>query len=111
KVPAIGESMCLSLYVQLPEACSNRSQPRAFFSNGAYEEQWSVTCPGGLSGSTIRIDGLSATLTDVLVRIERLDGSEQVTRLASSSSSFMVERAPRRFEVAQTYLVLGIAHI
>ena len=44
--------------------------------------------------------------------IERLDGSEQVTtRLASSSPSFIVEPAPRRFEVARTYLVLGIAHI
>jgi hypothetical protein len=111
KVPAIGDRMRLSLYVQLPAACASVVEPRAFFSNGAYTEQWTVDCPGGLSGSTIRIDGLSATLTDVLVRIERLDGSEQVTRLASSSPSFIVEPAPRRFAVARTYLVLGIAHI
>jgi hypothetical protein len=47
----------------------------------------------------------------VLVRVERLDGSVQVTRLTSSSPSFTVEAAPRRFEVARTYLVLGIEHI
>ena len=111
KVPAVSDNMRLSLYVQLPDACSNLAPPRASFANGAYTEQWSINCPGGLSGSTIRIDGLSATLTDVLVRVERLDGSEQVTRLASSSPSFIVEAAPHRLEVARTYLLLGIEHI
>jgi hypothetical protein len=47
----------------------------------------------------------------VLVRVERLDGSEQVTRLASSSPAFIVEAAPHRMEVARTYLLLGIEHI
>jgi hypothetical protein len=111
KVPALGDNMRLSLYVQLPAVCSSVSQPRGFFSEGAYTEQWSVRCLGGLAGSTIRIAGLTATLTDVLVRIERLDGSVQVTRLASSAPSFTVEAAPRRFEVARTYLALGIEHI
>ncbi|HKV77650.1 MAG TPA: HupE/UreJ family protein [Candidatus Sulfotelmatobacter sp.] len=111
KVPAVGDNMRLSLYARLPATCSNVSRPRGLFSAGAYTEQWSVRCPGGLAGSTIRIDGLTATLTDVLVRIERLDGSVQVTRLASSSPSLTVEATPRRFEVARTYLVLGIEHI
>src|SRR5215472_10735900 len=70
-----------------------------------------LTCKGGLSGSTIRINGLTSTLTDVLVRLERLDGSTRVTRLTSSVPSFVAEAAPRRFEVARTYLVLGIEHI
>jgi hydrogenase/urease accessory protein HupE len=111
KVPAIGESMRLSLYVQLPDTCSNVVVPRGSFSGLAYTEQWSVKCAGGLSGSTVRISGLTATLTDVLVRVERLDGSTQVTRLTASSPSFLVEAAPRRFDVARTYLVLGIEHI
>jgi hypothetical protein len=111
KVPALGDNMRLSLYVRLPAACSNLARPRGLFSAGAYSEQWTVRCPGGLAGSTIRSDGLTSTLTDVLVRVERLDGSEQVTRLASSSPSFTVEAAPRRFEVARTYFVLGIEHI
>jgi hydrogenase/urease accessory protein HupE len=111
KVPAVGDTMRLSLYVQLPDACSNLKQPRGVFANNAYTEQWSVECQGGLPGSTVRIAGLAATLTDVLVRIERLDGSSQVTRVTSSSPSFVVEAMPRRFEVARTYLVLGIEHI
>jgi hypothetical protein len=75
KVPALGDRMRLSLYVQLPRTCSNLKQPQGFFSGNAYTEQWSIVCPGGLARSTVRIDGLTATLTDVLVRIERIDGS------------------------------------
>ena len=44
KVPAVSDSMRLSLYVQLPESCSNLAPPRASFANGAYTEQWSVNC-------------------------------------------------------------------
>jgi hydrogenase/urease accessory protein HupE len=111
KVPAVGDNMRLSLYVQLPQTCSNLKQPRGIFANNAYTEQWSIECQAGLAGSTVRIEGLNATLTDVLVRVERLDGSSQVTRVISSSPSFVVEAMPRRFEVARTYLVLGIEHI
>jgi hydrogenase/urease accessory protein HupE len=111
KVPALGDTMRLSLYVHLPQTCSNLTQPHGFFANSGYTEQWSVLCQGGLAGSIVHIDGLTATLTDVLVRVERLDGSTQVTRITSSSPSFVVEAEPRRFEVARTYLVLGIEHI
>ena len=111
KVPALGDTMRLSLYVQLPEVCSDLEPPHGFFANSAYTEEWSVVCSGGLAGSTVRIEGLTATLTDVLVRVERLDGSSQVTRVISSSPSFVVEAMPHRFEVARTYLVLGVEHI
>jgi hypothetical protein len=111
KVPALGDVMRLSLYVQLPQTCLNLKQPHGIFADNAYTEQWSVICRGGLAGSTVRIEGLTATLTDVLVRIERLDGSSQVARITSSSPAFVVEAMPRRFEVARTYLVLGIQHI
>jgi hypothetical protein len=111
KVPALGDTMRLSLYVHLPQTCSNLTHPHGFFANSAYTEQWSVVCQGGLAGSTVSIEGLTATLTDVLVRVERLDASTQVTRITSSSPSFIVEATPHRFEVARTYLVLGIEHI
>jgi hydrogenase/urease accessory protein HupE len=111
KVPASGDNLRLSLHVELPQTCSNLTEPRGLFSAGAFSEHWSMRCEGGLSGNTIHIDGLTATLTDVLVRIERLDGSTQVTRLTSSAPSLEVEAAPRRIEIARTYLALGVEHI
>ncbi len=50
-------------------------------------------------------------MTDVLVRIENLDGTTQVTRLTPSSPSFVVAAAPGALEVMRTYLVLGVEHI
>jgi hypothetical protein len=111
KVPAAGDNMRLSLYVQLPENCSDVADHRGSFAAGAFTETWSFKCQRGLAGNTIRFTGLTATLTDVLVRVERLDGSKQVTRVTSAATSFVVEAAPRRFEVARTYLVLGVEHI
>jgi hydrogenase/urease accessory protein HupE len=112
KVPGQGEDLRLGLYVQLPESCSNLTQPRGAFAANAYTERWSVQCAGGLSGGgTIRIAGLSATLTDVLVRIGRVEGSPQITRLTPATPSFVVEAAPSRMEIVRTYLILGIEHI
>ena len=111
KVPGQGENLRLGLYVEFPASCTNVTQPRATMVNNAYTERWIVKCAGGLSGGTIHIAGLSATMTDVLVRLERIDGSTQVTRLTPSAPSFVVEAAPSALEVAHTYLVLGVEHI
>ena len=111
KVPGQGEDLRLGLYVRLPESCSNLTPPRGAFAANAYTERWGIQCAGGLSGGTIRIAGLSATLTDVLVRIERVEGSSQIIRLTPSVPSFIVEAAPSRMEVVHTYLILGIEHI
>src|SRR6185503_386412 len=54
---------------------------------------------------------LNATNTDVLVRLERLDGTAQVTRLTPSAPSLGVEAAAGAVEVARTYVVLGVEHI
>lgn len=111
KVPGLGEDLRLGLYVEVPARCTNVTEPRASMVNNAYSERWTVKCAGGLTGGTIHIAGLTATSTDVLVRLERLDGTTQVTRLTPSAPSFMVAAAPRAMQVARTYLVLGVEHI
>ena len=111
KVPGQGENLRLGLYVELPANCTNVNAPRGSMVNNAFTERWIVKCAGGLTGGTIHIAGLTATTTDVLVRLEGFDGTTQVTRLTPSAPSFVVEAAPRALEVARTYLVLGVEHI
>ena len=94
-----------------PQICTNVTEPSGSVANSAYIERWTVNCPGGLSGGTIHIAGLSTTVVDVLVRLERLDGSSEVTRLTPSSPSFVVAAAASAVGVARTYTVLGIEHI
>jgi hydrogenase/urease accessory protein HupE len=111
KVPGRGENLRLALYVELPRACANAHEPRTTFAGGALTERWGFVCVGGLAGGTIHIAGLRATSTDVLVRIERQDGSAQITRLTPDAPSFVVARAPQAFDVAGTYVALGVEHI
>jgi len=111
KVPALGEDLRLGLYVRLPESCEVVTEPRPMFAGGAYIERWSVREPGALVGGTIHIDGLANTLTDVLVRIERLDGTTQFARLMPTSPSLVVQAAPSGWSVVGIYFRLGVEHI
>ena len=111
KVPGRGEDLRLGIYVRLPEGCIQVGELRTAFVNAAFTERWKATCAGGLTGGTVHIEGLSSTVIDVLVRLERLDGTTQVTRLVPSAPAFVVEEAPRGLQVARTYLALGVEHI
>jgi len=110
KVPARGD-MRLSLYAVLPDNCVSLTPVSTHKAGGAFLDRWSVSCDGGLTGGTITIDGLSSTLTDVLVRLERLDGSTQVDLLAPKSPSVVIEAAQGWLGIAATYLRLGFEHI
>jgi hydrogenase/urease accessory protein HupE len=105
------EGRALSLRAVLPEECRELGPPSVVMAPGARDTRWDVVCPGGLAGREIRVDGLAATLTDVLVRIERADGTAQVARLLPRAPALRVEAAPGAFDVARTYLALGVEHI
>ena len=85
--------------------------PQAAFGNGAYIERRTISRNGGLAGQIVTIEGLSATSTDVLVRIESLGGAVQTERLAPTRIAFVVQATPGAGEVAVTYLRLGVEHI
>ena len=109
KVPANGEYR-LAMYVQLPAKCKG-APTSGTFAGGAFVERWRATCPGGLVGERVAIDGLSATRTDVLARFIREDTTTQTVRLTPEDTSFEIAAEPNAWQVARTYLVLGIEHI
>lgn len=111
KVPAAGEDLRFGLYLQLPPDVQSIGLPRSEFSGRAHVERSRIRRAGGLEGQTIAVEGLAATLTDVLVRIERADGTSQALRLQPESPSFVVAAAPGGLQVAATYIVLGVEHI
>jgi len=111
KIPALGDDYRLAIYVNLPEGTNDVMPPRAVFNGGAYSERRSIRRTGGLAGQTIVIEGLSGTSTDVLVRIESLSGATQTERLSPTKTKFVVQTALGAWEVAATYLRLGIEHI
>jgi hydrogenase/urease accessory protein HupE len=111
KVPARGEDMRLAIYLKLPEGTQDVAPARASFGEGAYVERRTIRHDGGLAGSAIAIEGLSATSTDILVRVETLAGAVQTERLSPTRTAFTVQATPGAGEVAATYLRLGVEHI
>ena len=78
---------------------------------GAFIEHGRINCELSLEGEAIAIDGLDATLTDALVRIESADGSVRNALLTPSSPSFIVPVQPGPLMVLRAYVGLGIEHI
>lgn len=111
KVPARSDDLRLAIYVRLPEGTRDVTPPRSAFNNGAYTERRTIRRAGGIAGQTVSIEGLSATATDVLVRIESLGGATQTERLSPTRTAFVVQTVSGAWEVAATYLRLGIEHI
>ncbi len=111
KVPAAGDNLRLGIYVRFPEGTVETTEHRGRFVGAAFVERWSVRHPGGLADRTIHIDGLRTTLTDVLVRVERLDGTTFVSRVEPSQPSLVLTASPTLFAVAGTYFLLGVEHI
>jgi hypothetical protein len=110
KVPAQGE-MRLSIHPKFPAICAPASEPAAFQVADAFIERTNMVCKGGLVGRAISVDGLAATMTDVLVRSVRTDGSVQVARLTPSLPAFEFEGTLGSLQVARAYTMLGIEHI
>jgi hydrogenase/urease accessory protein HupE len=109
KVPARGD-LRLALYTRLPADCKGQTDTGSFVGD-AFVSRWRATCPRGLIGQRIAVDGLSATRTDVLVRIAHLGGAVQTTRLTPEAPALEVAAVPTAGEVARTYFVLGVEHI
>jgi hypothetical protein len=115
KVPARGDRR-LALDVRLPERC-DATDPVSRFTGAAYVERWRARCVGdaggplGLAGDPVWIEGLAATRTDVLARVERLDGGSQTVRLTPGTDRFEVSGSQSALGAAGTYTSLGIEHI
>jgi hydrogenase/urease accessory protein HupE len=66
---------------------------------------------GGLAGKRIEFVGLQATITDVLVRMQMLDGTNSTTLVRPSQAWVEVAVSRGLLAVAGAYFKLGIEHI
>ncbi len=96
----------------LPEGCSPRRGGAPIFDGRAFLTGWVASCPSGLSGGEVRIDGLERTRTDVLVRYALgANSTTQTTRLTAAAPAFTLPEDPGALGVALGYFALGVDHI
>jgi hydrogenase/urease accessory protein HupE len=111
KIPAIDEFTTLKVKPQFPDSTEAIVPLRSTYSRGIAVQRWRIRVPGGLEGKVIAFSQLSETRIDVLARLVRLDGSEQLERVLPVDARFVVRSSPGQLEVARTYTILGIEHI
>ena len=103
--------MRLPLEPRFSDGVRNLTEPALQELPDSLVERRLIEAEGGLAGKSITIDGLSATITDVFVRIVGADASTRTFRLTPASPSLVIEAKPDPFQAAATYLRLGIDHI
>lgn len=110
KTPAQGE-LRLALNVQLPSHCRSVSPSRVTLVNAAVVEHWRTVCEGGLADRPFVFDNLAATLTDVIVRFEPIEGAVRTLRASGESPSVIIPARQTFSDVSAMYFGLGVEHI
>lgn len=70
-----------------------------------------VSCSRPLDGAVVGLSGMESSFTDALVRIAPLGRPVQAERLTPERPRVTVTTQPDRWQVARTYLALGVEHI
>jgi hypothetical protein len=96
---------------QIPEGCGVDGVVRSYVVEDARVQHAELVCTGSLAGRSFAVSGLELTATDVLLRIDNLDGSSFTHRLVPEAPNVVIPAQPGTWEVASTYLVLGVEHI
>jgi len=110
KQPANGE-YTLRLNPVFPADCTLSGADNRRLLPGAMLTRFRLACPNGLEGRPVTIDGLEMTLTDVLVRLHKLDGREETLLARATDTTVQIGGGGGGWARAGTYLRLGIQHI
>ena len=104
--------MRLPIALKLPEGVRNVEEPSVQELPDSLLERRAVDAgAAGLAGKRIEFPGLQLTITDVLVRVELLDGRIVQTIVRPSQPWVEIAASQTRWEVMGTYVVEGLRHI
>jgi hydrogenase/urease accessory protein HupE len=109
----VNAGMRLPIVLQLPSDAKNVTAPTTQELTDSLLERRSIVVAGGFGGKRVDFVGLQGTITDVLVRVQLLDGRSWSTIVRPSQAWIDItpNQGRRRLGVAGTYVVHGIRHI
>jgi hydrogenase/urease accessory protein HupE len=108
----INAGMRLPVVLKFPDDTRNISAPSLKeFTGLLLERRWIDAGNNGLAGKRIEFVGLQATITDVLVRVQALDGAHTTTLVHPSQPWVEIASSQGIAGVAAAYLMHGFEHI
>ncbi|HEY9035075.1 MAG TPA: HupE/UreJ family protein [Pseudomonadales bacterium] len=111
KVPANKGRERLALDVEFDASTRMVTPVRQAFVDAAHVSAWQIERPGGLAGMRVRVNGLDASYTDVLLRATERDQTVISAVLNADRQEYLLEDAGESDSDASAYVVLGIEHI
>jgi len=104
--------MRLPVALRMPGGVKNLKEPAVQeLTDSLLERRLIDAGPNGLAGKRIEFPGLQLTITDVLIRVEMLDGTKWTTIARPSQPWVEIAASQTWYEAAATYIVEGIRHI
>jgi hydrogenase/urease accessory protein HupE len=103
--------MRLPIVLQLPPDAKNVVPPTSQELTDSLLERRFIMVPRGIGGKRVDFVGLQGTITDVLVRVQLLDGRSWSTIVRPSQAWIVITPNLGRLGVAETYVMHGIRHI
>jgi hypothetical protein len=108
---SISGGLAAVLEPQIPAGCALAEPVRTYVVEDVRLQHATLDCPGGVAGKAFTVNGLAQTQTDVLLRVDYLDGTASNQRLTPDVPTVTIPQRPSALEVVRTYLVLGVEHI
>ena len=103
--------MRLPVVLRFAQNTHNVTEPVIRELSDSLVERRIIEASGSLTGTRIEIVGLQATITDVLVRVQILNGNYSTTLVRPSKPWIEIATSRSSLEVATAYLMHGIEHI
>lgn len=111
KVPTKTLNQRLDLALEFSSDTKQLNERVGGYIENAHVQRMRIQRDGGLVGSTLQIVGLENTPTDVLLRLQWIDGTELVHRFTPDATTLIIPRKQGLTQIAATYLELGVEHI
>lgn len=107
KQPTVGGRV-LPISPVFPDDCTASASTLDASTRDALVRRFTLECPDGLYGQTVRIDGLAGTITDVMLHVALADGTRMSQLLKPGDAAATIGGdGPQTFG----YLILGIEHL
>lgn len=101
----------LHLRPEFSTGCAYQVTRRESSATGAVQSEGVVACRDGLAGTKLEIEGLEATLSDVLVRVHHANGSLETHILRPTLTQVVLGGITTTSALAASYIALGATHV
>lgn len=111
RLPALPDQRRPAAVPVWPDEASDSPLRPARLAGDRWEQRYTLITAAPLVGQTVRFNALRGAATEVIVRVQRSDGTLQLERVQPSEPHFIITKSPGGGEVVRAYFVLGVEHI